>query len=166
MSRISRLGHALYEGQVSIDFVGRKYLWYAISGLILVVSLFGLFVVQLNMGIEFEGGVEYRVAVDEPTQDDVDTIINAVGDITNILNIGGDGGGDGGDGGGVGPINIEIGDVTNVIGDVVNMGGGVVNIGGDILNIGGFNDAVFNVVAAFLADDASRFVAEVESIEL
>jgi 60 kDa SS-A/Ro ribonucleoprotein len=36
----------------------------------------------------------------------------------------------------------------------------------DILNIGGFSDAVFNVVAAFLGDDANRFVAEVESIDL
>ena len=32
----------------------------------------------------------------------------------------------------------------------------------DILNVGGFSDAVFSVVAAFLADDAGRFVAEVE----
>jgi len=36
----------------------------------------------------------------------------------------------------------------------------------DILNIGGFSDAVFNVVASYLGDDAGRFVAEVESIEL
>ena len=36
----------------------------------------------------------------------------------------------------------------------------------DILNIGGFSDAVFNVVAAFLAGDAGRFVREVESVEL
>ena len=36
----------------------------------------------------------------------------------------------------------------------------------DILNIGGFTDAVFNVVSAFLEDDASRFVHEVESIKL
>jgi 60 kDa SS-A/Ro ribonucleoprotein len=36
----------------------------------------------------------------------------------------------------------------------------------DILNIGGFSDAVFNVVASFLADDAGRFVREVESVEL
>jgi 60 kDa SS-A/Ro ribonucleoprotein len=36
----------------------------------------------------------------------------------------------------------------------------------DILNIGGFSDAVFNVVASYLGDDAERFVAEVESIEL
>ncbi|RMF42207.1 MAG: TROVE domain-containing protein [Planctomycetota bacterium] len=36
----------------------------------------------------------------------------------------------------------------------------------DILNIGGFSDAVFHVVASYLNDDAARFVAEVESIEL
>src|SRR5438105_6989216 len=36
----------------------------------------------------------------------------------------------------------------------------------DILNIGGFSDAVFQVIAAFLGEDPSRFVAEVESITL
>ncbi|MDB2685845.1 TROVE domain-containing protein [Mariniblastus sp.] len=36
----------------------------------------------------------------------------------------------------------------------------------DILNIGGFSDAVFNVVSSFMQNDASRFVREVESVEL
>ncbi|MBU6172628.1 MAG: TROVE domain-containing protein [Planctomycetes bacterium] len=36
----------------------------------------------------------------------------------------------------------------------------------DIMNIGGFSDSVFNVIRAFLADSNSRFVAEVEAIEL
>ena len=36
----------------------------------------------------------------------------------------------------------------------------------DMLNVGGFSDAVFSVVAAFLADDSGRFVAEVEGVEL
>ena len=36
----------------------------------------------------------------------------------------------------------------------------------DILNVGGFSDAVFRVVASFLSDDAGRFVAEVEAVEL
>ncbi len=36
----------------------------------------------------------------------------------------------------------------------------------DILNIGGFSDAVFQVVASYLANDAARFVAKVEAIEL
>ncbi len=78
MSRLSRLGQSLYEGTVSVDFVGRKYLWYTISGVIVAVSLFGLLVVKLNLGIEFEGGVEYRVAVQEPTQAQVEQIQTAV----------------------------------------------------------------------------------------
>ena len=36
----------------------------------------------------------------------------------------------------------------------------------DILNVGGFSDAVFSVVASFLGNDNSRFVAEVEKVEL
>jgi hypothetical protein len=36
----------------------------------------------------------------------------------------------------------------------------------DVLNVGGFSDAVFGAVAAFLADDAGRFVAEAEAVVL
>lgn len=36
----------------------------------------------------------------------------------------------------------------------------------DILNIGGFSDAVFEVVASFLAGEPGRFIAEVEAVEL
>ncbi len=36
----------------------------------------------------------------------------------------------------------------------------------DILNIGGFSDAVFGVVAAFLQNDAERFVSEIEAVEV
>ena len=36
----------------------------------------------------------------------------------------------------------------------------------DILNISGFSDAVFNVIAAFLENDANHFVTEVETIHL
>ena len=63
MGKISDLGHALYEGTVSIDFVGRKWLWYALSGVILLCAVAGLAVRGINLGIEFEGGVEYQVSV-------------------------------------------------------------------------------------------------------
>jgi len=36
----------------------------------------------------------------------------------------------------------------------------------EILNVGDFSDAVFQLVASYLADAAARFVAEVEAIEL
>ena len=63
MGKLSNLGHALYTGQVSIDFVGRKMIWYALSGVILLAALGGLLVRGVNLGIEFEGGVEYQVSM-------------------------------------------------------------------------------------------------------
>lgn len=80
MSKFSELGHGLYEGTTSLDFVGRKWLWYAISGLIVVVAVLGLTVKHLNMGIEFKGGVEYRVsmAAGQANQQAVDKISLAV----------------------------------------------------------------------------------------
>jgi preprotein translocase subunit SecF len=80
MGKFSRLGNALYEGDVSVNFVGRKWLWYSISGLIVVLSVSGLLVKGLNLGIEFEGGVEYsvKVAPDQRNQATVDEIRNAV----------------------------------------------------------------------------------------
>ena len=36
----------------------------------------------------------------------------------------------------------------------------------DILNIGGFSDAVFKVVSSYLSGESSRFVKEIEAIEL
>jgi preprotein translocase subunit SecF len=74
----ARLGQALYEGTVSINFVGRKYTWYAISAIVIAIALYGIFAVKLNMGIEFQGGVEYRVSVTDPDQEKVDAIDAAV----------------------------------------------------------------------------------------
>jgi preprotein translocase subunit SecF len=80
MSKLSRLGQQLYDGHVSIDFVGRKWLWYSISAVIVAVSVYGLVGPKLNLGIEFEGGVEYRVAMapGEANQENVEAISDAV----------------------------------------------------------------------------------------
>src|SRR4051812_36147778 len=80
MGNFSRIGHALYEGQISIDFVGRKWLWYSISGVILLAAIAGLTVRGLNLGIEFQGGVEYQVAMPsgQATEANVEAIRNTV----------------------------------------------------------------------------------------
>ena len=43
MGKMSRLGNALYEGDTSIEFVGRRWLWYTISGIIVVLAVAGLY---------------------------------------------------------------------------------------------------------------------------
>jgi preprotein translocase subunit SecF len=62
MGKFSRLGNDLYNGHRSINFVGRATLWYAISGLIVLMAVLGLYFKGLNMGIEFVGGAEYKVS--------------------------------------------------------------------------------------------------------
>ncbi|RLV50190.1 protein translocase subunit SecF [Nocardioides mangrovicus] len=81
MGRFSRLGNALYEGDVSVDFVGRKWLWYAISGVILVACIGGLAIKGLELGIEFKGGTQYTVSyiqTGQNTQDAADEVKAAV----------------------------------------------------------------------------------------
>jgi len=60
MSRFGNLGHRLYQGEVSFDFVGRRKLWYSISGAIVLLAAIGL-AMGLHLGIEFKGGSVYTV---------------------------------------------------------------------------------------------------------
>ena len=80
MGRLSRLGNELYNGHRSIDFVGRRWLWYAVSAGIVAVAVIGLGVRGLDYGIEFTGGAEYRVTLpaDQVTQGNADDLRGAV----------------------------------------------------------------------------------------
>ena len=61
MSKISGLGHRLYSGQMSIDFIGRRRTWYIVSAIILLVSVGALLTRGLNLGIEFRGGADFSL---------------------------------------------------------------------------------------------------------
>ena len=76
MSRIATFGQNLYTGRISFDFVGRRMLWYAMSGVIVVAAATGLIVREPNPGIEFKGGVEFNVSI-EPTDTNVETVRDA-----------------------------------------------------------------------------------------
>ncbi|WP_214108975.1 protein translocase subunit SecF [Acrocarpospora catenulata] len=46
----------LYRGDINIDFVGKRKLWYGLSAFLLIVSIAGLLFKGLNLGVEFKGG--------------------------------------------------------------------------------------------------------------
>jgi preprotein translocase subunit SecF len=77
MGKFSRLGNDLYNGRRSIDFIGRKWLWYAMSGVIVLLAIAGLSFKGLNYGIEFTGGAQYSVAT-TATQARADQLRQAV----------------------------------------------------------------------------------------
>lgn len=63
MSRFSEFGNQLYSGEKSIDFVGRRKIFYVIALVMLVLSiLLPLRTGGFNFGIEFRGGSEYRIS--------------------------------------------------------------------------------------------------------
>ena len=84
MGKFSRLGNDLYSGRRSIDFVGRRRLWYAVSAVIVLVAMSGLFFKGINWGIEFTGGAQYRVSlpqsqVTQETADDLRVAVASTG---------------------------------------------------------------------------------------
>ncbi|MGH3471951.1 MAG: hypothetical protein ACRDPG_07890 [Nocardioidaceae bacterium] len=77
MSRLGRMGNRLYQGDVSVDFVGRHRTWYSISAAILVVAIAALVFRGLNFSIEFKGGVEFNAQMANPSAH-VTQVSNAV----------------------------------------------------------------------------------------
>ncbi|MDQ6726143.1 MAG: protein translocase subunit SecF [Actinomycetota bacterium] len=55
------LRHRLYHGETTINFVGRKNVWFAVSGLVILVGVISLLVQGLNFGIDFKGGTSWEL---------------------------------------------------------------------------------------------------------
>src|SRR3954451_3124842 len=73
MASFAHFGNQLYTGERSIEFVRRQRTWYAISGVLLILSLVGLFGRGLNLSLEFKGGSEFRVSNAKKTDDVIGT---------------------------------------------------------------------------------------------
>ncbi|MEO6827561.1 MAG: protein translocase subunit SecF [Microbacteriaceae bacterium] len=91
--RFGRFGNDLYTGARSIDFVGKRRIWYAIAlvmiiGSILVPILKGGF----NFGIEFRGGSQFEITkvdtvAQKPAERAVASVVpNAVAHVTSVNN--------------------------------------------------------------------------------
>ena len=82
MGKFAVLGNELYTGKKSIDFVGRRWVWYGMSAVILLIAIGGWTAKGLNFGIEFTGGSQYIVTLptDQATQDTADELRKVVAD--------------------------------------------------------------------------------------
>ena len=80
MGKASRLGHDLYTGRKSYDFVHHKAIWYTITGGIVLLAFAALIFKGLNFGIEFTGGTEYRVPTTSTSQSLAEDVRKAVAD--------------------------------------------------------------------------------------
>jgi preprotein translocase subunit SecF len=79
MSRLGAIGGRLYRGEVSFDFVGRKKLWYTISGLILVISIVALAFRGLNYSVDFKGGNLFIFKASGVTNTQISSVVKGAG---------------------------------------------------------------------------------------
>lgn len=65
----------LYHGETEFDFIGRSKVWFAISGLVILAGLVGLFARGLNLGIEFEGGAVWDFPANDQSIEDIEAVM-------------------------------------------------------------------------------------------
>ena len=61
MIKLSGLGGRLYRGETSVDFIGRRKIWYGFSLLLIILSAGTIFTQGLHLGIEFKGGSSFTI---------------------------------------------------------------------------------------------------------
>jgi preprotein translocase subunit SecF len=80
MPSFAEFGNQLYTGERSIDFIGRRRVWYLTAATLMLLSVVALVWGGLTPGIEFSGGSEFRVPQVSDTselkgQDAVDSVV-------------------------------------------------------------------------------------------
>ena len=61
-STFADFGNALYTGEKSIDFIGRRKTWYLIAAVMIVIAIVGpLLRGGFTFGIEFTGGSQFQI---------------------------------------------------------------------------------------------------------
>ena len=85
MGRFSKFGNSLYTGERSIDFVGRRKIWYSIAAVVLLLSvLLPALRGGFHFGIEFRGGSEFRVS--QAAEQGTDLAISTIKSVDAELN--------------------------------------------------------------------------------
>jgi preprotein translocase subunit SecF len=77
MSKLGTIGHRLYTGEISYDFIGHRRRWYILSAILIAVALISLAARGLDFGIEFKGGADFK-APTRVTAQTVDSMRDAL----------------------------------------------------------------------------------------
>ncbi len=69
----------LYHGETGIDFMGRKWWGIGVSAALILVTIISLFTQGLNLGLDFEGGVQWEVPSAHLTEADARAVLTSNG---------------------------------------------------------------------------------------
>lgn len=78
----SGLANRLYRGEAGLNVVGRRKLWFAVAGALVLVALVSFVVRGFSLGIEFKGGNEFQIPVSIGTLQQAEDAFNkAIGEL-------------------------------------------------------------------------------------
>ena len=66
----------LYHGETKIDFMGRKWWGLGLSSALIVITIVSLIAQGLNLGLDFEGGVQWEVPAAHLSEDQARSVLN------------------------------------------------------------------------------------------
>jgi preprotein translocase subunit SecF len=78
MPSLGSIGGRLYRGEVSVDFVGRRKIFYMVSGLILLISIVAVLVHGLDYSVDFKGGSIFQFSAPTATATQLESIVTKV----------------------------------------------------------------------------------------
>jgi preprotein translocase subunit SecF len=78
MPSLGSIGGRLYRGEVSVDFVGRRKIFYMVSGLILVISIVAVLVRGLDYSVDFKGGSIFQFSAPSATATQLESIVSKI----------------------------------------------------------------------------------------
>ena len=79
MSALGNIGGRLYRGEVSVRFVERKKIFYAVSAAILLISIAAVIFRGLNYSVEFKGGSVFRFTDNAATTTQITNVVTGSG---------------------------------------------------------------------------------------
>ncbi len=81
----------LYLGEIGYDFIGRRKLWYIISGALILILVGSMIFKGFNLGVEFAGGERFRAPGTEQQLAEVSQAVEDAGaDVTSAQVVGDD----------------------------------------------------------------------------
>jgi preprotein translocase subunit SecF len=66
----------LYRGEANVNIIGRRKTWFAIAGLLVLVSIASFVILRFSLGIEFAGGTQFQVPAKIGTQQQVEDAVS------------------------------------------------------------------------------------------
>ncbi|MEV0429265.1 protein translocase subunit SecF [Micromonospora sp. NPDC050495] len=73
----SGLASRLYRGEADLNIVGRRKLWFAVAGVLVLIAVLSFAVRGFSLGIEFAGGNSFQVPASVGTLDQAEDKVNA-----------------------------------------------------------------------------------------